>query len=71
MATANQKREALAALDDMEAMIHRVAPRPGEVRLERDTVLDLLARFRGWVDAFPITVHRPYQPPHKRTQVQP
>lgn len=69
MATASQKREALEALNDMEAMVLRIAPKPCEVRLERDTVLDLIARFRGWVEAVPVTVHRPYQPPHKRSEI--
>lgn len=71
---AREKREALEALADMEATVLRAAPRPGEVRLQRDTMLDLLRKFRGWVEAFPepgAFRHSPYRPPHQRKQTQP
>lgn len=70
----SDKTEALAALADMERMILRVCPRPGEVRLERDTVLDLVRRFRGWVEAYPEPTkfrHTPFAPHHIRADPRP
>lgn len=65
-----EKAEALAALDDMERTILRLCPTPGDVRLERDTMLDILRRFRGWVDAAPEPKpyrHTPFRPHYERT----
>lgn len=57
----SEKSEALSALDEMRGMV-KACPR-GEVRLDRDTLLELLDKFRMWVSDHP-EIEKPKPKPH-------
>lgn len=59
----DKRAVALQALDQMTGMISTV--RRGEVRIERDTILELISAFRAWVESTPDPdpyVHKPFSP---------
>lgn len=69
-----QKADALEGLSEMIGAVQ--AQRPGYVRLQRDTLLEILIKARSWVAAVPdieITgkpyTHEPFRPHNQRDRL--